>query len=196
MGGGDHCSVGGCNNDRRYPEKNVKRSHVDVLQFHSIPANEAMRNKWEEQLSHGREGFKMGKNMKVCSNHFQDAKPTFANSYPTLFLNESGKSKKSPVKRRTINKISGPLSSKKSKTTSTAARGGNHNGASHGSTEEREMTVSVQSFSFPQLTRESDVRLHTGLPGKDVFRLLFSTLLYICKLIAYICVLVLTTGLH
>ena len=86
MGGGDHCSVGGCNNNRRYPEKNVKRSRVDVLQFHSIPASEAMSHKWEE-------GFKMGKNMKVCSNHFQDAKPTFANSYPTLFLNESGYSK-------------------------------------------------------------------------------------------------------
>ena len=37
MGGGDRCSVGVCNNDRRYPEKIIVRSHISNFQFHGLP---------------------------------------------------------------------------------------------------------------------------------------------------------------
>ena len=35
MGKGDHCAVYGCNNDRRYPEKQKILSHVGMLRFYS-----------------------------------------------------------------------------------------------------------------------------------------------------------------
>jgi hypothetical protein len=40
MGGGDRCSVGVCNNDRRYPEKIIVRSHVSNFQFHGLPKDQ------------------------------------------------------------------------------------------------------------------------------------------------------------
>ena len=43
MGGGDRCSVGVCNNDRRYPEKILVRSHVSNFQFHGSPKAQKLR---------------------------------------------------------------------------------------------------------------------------------------------------------
>jgi hypothetical protein len=171
MGGGDRCCVGGCNNDRRYPERQKKRSHVSVLRFHSVPANEAMRDKWEEQVAKGRDNFTLGKSMKVCSNHFIEAEPTYAHRYPTLYLTESDSIHKSPVKRRMITKT--PIAKKMKSATSsatspsvppTAAEDGPMN------------VIALPALAFSQLTRESDVHLHTGLAGTKLFALLFNTL--------------------
>ena len=171
MGGGDHCCVGGCDNDRRYPDRQVKRSHVSYLQFHAIPTKEVMKTKWESQISKGQENFKIGKSMTVCSNHFTDAKPTTANPYPTLFLNESDNFHRSPVKRRHIMK-STPASKK-------AATTQNDDTTESGSTtlDEDPSAASLPiPFQFCHLTRESDVRVHTGLGGTDMFQLVFDTL--------------------
>ena len=100
MGKHDRCCIGGCNNDKRYPNKFVIRSHVTDLKFHITPSDTVKRQIWEKQIGKGREGFNIGASMHVCSNHFQDAKPTSANPYPTLFLTESDVKKKSPVKRK------------------------------------------------------------------------------------------------
>ena len=43
MGGGDRCSIGVCNNDRRYPEKILVRSHVSNFQFHGLPKDQKLR---------------------------------------------------------------------------------------------------------------------------------------------------------
>ena len=89
MPGGDRCTVGGCNNDRRYKEKQVVRSHVSHLQFHVLPRNEIIKNRWVKRIEKGRVDFKPGKHITVCSNHFVDAEPTSANPVPTLFMTES-----------------------------------------------------------------------------------------------------------
>ena len=39
------CCVGGCNNDSRYPEKLVVKSHVTQLKFHYFPKDGAKRAK-------------------------------------------------------------------------------------------------------------------------------------------------------
>lgn len=46
MGGGDRCSIGVCNNDRRYPEKILVRSHVSNFQFHGLPKDQKLRQIW------------------------------------------------------------------------------------------------------------------------------------------------------
>jgi hypothetical protein len=47
MGGGDRCSVGVCNNDRRYPEKIIVRSHVYNFQFHGLLKDQKLRQIWQ-----------------------------------------------------------------------------------------------------------------------------------------------------
>jgi hypothetical protein len=65
MGGGDRCSVGVCNNDRRYPEKIIVRSHVSNFQFHSLPKDQKLRQIW-----HGRQKYVEGAYVKIYSNLF------------------------------------------------------------------------------------------------------------------------------
>ena len=108
MGKHDRCCIGGCNNDKRYPN-----NFVTDLKFNITPSDTVKRQIWEKQIGKGREGFNTGASMHVCSNHFQDAKPTAANPYPTLFLTESDLKKKSQVKRKGTKKKTEPTSSKK-----------------------------------------------------------------------------------
>ena len=105
MGKHDRCCVGGCNNDRRYPDTYVIRSHVKDLQFHRVPSDLEKKHIWEKQISKGREDFNIGNSMRICSNHFVDAQPTHANPNPTLYLTESDTKKKSPVKRKARTKV-------------------------------------------------------------------------------------------
>ena len=71
------CCVGGCNNDSRYPEKLVVKSHVTQLKFHYFPKNGAKRAKWVAQISKGLVGFKVSDNkvyvptiLNVGNQHF------------------------------------------------------------------------------------------------------------------------------
>ena len=84
MGGHHRCCVDGCDrNDKRYPTKLCKRSHVK-----DFPEDERNQHLiW--QVSKGLASFKCGKQMRICSNHFLEGKPTTENSFPTLFLNVS-----------------------------------------------------------------------------------------------------------
>ena len=86
MGFGDKCCVGGCDNDRRYPEKWLIHLHVGRLSLHK--PNNQMIEAWSRQVQKGRKDFAIGKSREsvvVCSNHFQDGKPTKGNPLPTLF---------------------------------------------------------------------------------------------------------------
>ena len=162
MGKHGRCCVGGCNNDKRYSDKYVIRSHVTDLKFHIIPSDLNKRQIWEKQIGKGRKGFQIGKSMHVCSNHFQDAKPTSTNPFPTLFLTESDSKKKSPVKRK-CRKSSEPTPSKKLL-----------KGQASGCQESSALTAGT--LTFAQLTRESDVKFYTGFKSTDMFRLVFSFL--------------------
>ena len=80
------CCVGGCDNDSRYPEKGVKRSHVAELKFHYFPKDEARRKLWKKQVDKGLAGFVVTNNKVVCSSHFEFGKPTYASPIPMLFM--------------------------------------------------------------------------------------------------------------
>ncbi|CAC5411920.1 unnamed protein product [Mytilus coruscus] len=86
MGKGDRCSIGICNNDRRYPDKIVIRSHVTNFQFNGLPKDEKLRQIWHSKIHQGKKDYTENKNAKVCSNHFEDGERTFRCSFPTLFL--------------------------------------------------------------------------------------------------------------
>ena len=101
MGGGDHCCVWGCDNDRRYPEKQIIKPHVGILRFYS-PLDENDRKKWNKLLN--RWNFTAKFTSKVCSNHFSlgyRCKTTCRD--PTLYMKgyeESNKSVRPPPKTR------------------------------------------------------------------------------------------------
>ena len=91
MGGGDRCSVGVCNNDRRYPEKILVRSHVSNFQFHGFPKDQKLRQR--------RQNYIESAYVKICSN-CEDGEHTFRCSVPTLLLTKSDvNTQQSPHKR-------------------------------------------------------------------------------------------------
>jgi hypothetical protein len=55
MGGGDRCSIGVCNNDRRYPENIFVRLHVSNFQFHGLPKDKKLRQIWHDKIRQGRQ---------------------------------------------------------------------------------------------------------------------------------------------
>ena len=65
-----------------------------------IPVNEEERKTWIHVVSKAREAFDHPKNLKVCSNHFIDGKPTQSNPDPTLFLTISTNTLPTPNKER------------------------------------------------------------------------------------------------
>ena len=85
--GHDRCVVGICDNDKRYPERFIKHSHVTgKLVFHKLPADLEKRQAWINAVAKGRKDFHVPKHLFVCSNHFIAGKPTKNNPNPTLFL--------------------------------------------------------------------------------------------------------------
>ena len=59
------CCVAGCNNDTRYSDNMIKRSHVEGdLKFHYFPKDPVKRNEWIAQVSHGLFEF-------ICSDYKQ-----------------------------------------------------------------------------------------------------------------------------
>jgi hypothetical protein len=89
MGGGDRCSVGVCNNDRRYPEKILVRSHVSNFQFHGSPKAQKLRQIGHDKIRQGRQNYIESTYVKICSNHFEDGERTFRCSVPTLLKTKS-----------------------------------------------------------------------------------------------------------
>ncbi|CAB3995287.1 THAP domain-containing 11 [Paramuricea clavata] len=103
------CAVGCCDNDRRYPDLWVKRSHVETLRFHKWPKDEKAAEMWRKQVLKGRkDDFNPNPGASgtfVCSNHFPKGKQTPGNpdtDYPSMFLTLSDyQSKPSQTKRKT-----------------------------------------------------------------------------------------------
>ena len=76
MGKNDCCCVSPFNNDKCYPDKIKKRSHVMAMKRHRFPKNNKRRQELIAMISKGRENFHPGKWTYVCSNHFRDGEPT------------------------------------------------------------------------------------------------------------------------
>ena len=152
------CCVGGFDNDTRYPERIIKRGHVQELKFHHFPKDPEKRNQWVKQVSKGLVGLEASNYKTVCSNHFETGKPTFGNHVPTLYLVISDK-RVSPKKRKV------PRYRVDSGTAAATSSSGTKKRV------EEEPTVkyfAVQcsfpvrsALNFAQLTREHDVMFYT-----------------------------------
>ena len=162
------CCVGGCDNDSRYPEKIVKRGHVEgELRWHHILKDPKKREEWTEQISKGLKNFVASDNRVVCSNHFQYGKPKFASSKPTLYLVQSDKIKSSPRKQRFINKEAdeaGPCEVKLSKVEEAGVQCFMIS------------SLAYSSLTFAILSRNHDVSMFTGVPSTSAFECVFSFL--------------------
>ena len=53
-----------------------QRGHVEELIFHRFHKDEKKRARWISQVRKGLKNFEWGQETRVCSNHFQDGKPT------------------------------------------------------------------------------------------------------------------------
>lgn len=99
---GDHCAVWGCDNDRRYPEKQIILPHVGALRFYS-PLTKADLTSWGKTIM--RDKFKVTYSTKVCSNHFKAGYRHSQCRIPTLFMrgydNKETKPVRGPPKVRT-----------------------------------------------------------------------------------------------
>ena len=81
------CCVSGCNNDSRYPNRQVKRSHVKHdLKFHYFPKDPIKRIEWVKQVSGGLHNFVASDHKSVWSNHFVHGKPSSMHPAPILYL--------------------------------------------------------------------------------------------------------------
>ena len=110
MGKKDRCSVFGCNNDCRFPDKYVVKDHTiffggkpqvrfwsckDPRQFSTWTS---LLSTWTRLLS--RKRFKVNKNTKVCSNHFQFGKPVDSHPHPTYTLFLKGYDRETEITRK------------------------------------------------------------------------------------------------
>lgn len=170
--GNDRCCVGPCDNDRRYPDRQVKRKYVNTLRWHRFPVDEKRKNAWEVLISKGRANFKAGKETKVCSNHFIDGEPTIENPDPTLFLTiqdykDYEKKPQTPRRKQPAKRVA-PVCGGRSAIPSKIP-------GSHHSDEDLkcESTCHVP-MSFEQLTRECDVRFYTGFHSSETFKTIFN----------------------
>lgn len=95
---GDHCAVWGCDNDRRYPERQKILPYVGILGFYS---NKKDVLSWARAIN--RDQFKVTTSTKVCSNYFAQGYRTTECPTPTLYMKGydcESKSKRPPSKIR------------------------------------------------------------------------------------------------
>ena len=167
----NRCCVGGCDNDQRYPERVVKRSHVSKMVWHLWPKDKALSEPWKKRLAKGRENFEPGLYMSVCSNHFVDGKRTASNPVPMLFMTAFEQQTPSPKKRRKVARVD--VYNIPSTTCASLSAEWPAN------VDEIAQDNSVYpSMKFEQITRESDVRFFTGLRTMTVFKFIFDWLLF------------------
>ncbi|XP_068719633.1 uncharacterized protein [Montipora capricornis] len=70
MPGGDHCAVWGCDNDRRYPEKQKVLPHVGILRFYSLKNKKDVLS-WDRAIN--RDQFKVTTSTKATENEERKA---------------------------------------------------------------------------------------------------------------------------
>ena len=95
---GDHCAVWGCNNDRRYPEKQTILPRVGILRFYSSKSKKDVLS-WARSIN--RDHLKVTMSTKVCSNHFAQGYRTSECPTPTFYMKGydcESKSKRPPPK--------------------------------------------------------------------------------------------------
>ena len=88
MGKHDRCCVASCNNDKRYPDRQIKRGNVTQLKWHRFTKDPEKRKAWIGLIGKGLVDFQPGDWTCVCSNHFVDGEPIsmLVHPNPTLFL--------------------------------------------------------------------------------------------------------------
>ncbi|XP_046851060.1 uncharacterized protein LOC124444479 [Xenia sp. Carnegie-2017] len=173
------CAVGYCDNDKRYPDYQVKRSHVEKLVFHKWPKDQVLAEIWRKQIANSRaDDFNPKPGAQgtfVCSNHFPLGKRTPNNretDYPSVFITLSEyEQSRTPLKRK----------GRETWTTSKRPHQAYDTEDSHSSFDENpaksEASLLPVPLQFEQLTREYDVRFHTGLPSTNSFKCVFEYLL-------------------
>ena len=178
------CAIGYCDNDKRYPDLQVKRSHVQTLCFHKWPKDENHAELWRKQVLKSRKDDfnpKPGASGTfVCSNHFPMGKRTPGKpetDYPSIFLTLSDyQHQKSPKKRKTVGKTStkgAHCEPEETELEDEEMEDLDQPGSD--SSEPEEHLVSIP-FQFEQLTREFEVKLYTGIPSTEAFQSLFNHL--------------------
>ena len=172
------CCVGGCNNDSRYPDKVIKRSHVTVLKYHYFPKDPEKKNLWVSEVKKGLVDFSVSNNKVVCSNHFQYGKPTYASPYPTLYMTLRSTQKGSPCKRRKLEYKKEPAD--EDDTLPEPHAGSSKEGIADKGVQCSEHIRSTMIFS--DLTRDVDVNFFTGLQDAATFKIIFD---YLSKKGAY-----------
>ena len=87
------CCVGFCDNDKRFPNLLVVRSHLKELKFHRWPKDPNLAELWRKQVAKGRsDNFNPEPGSEgtfVRSNHFPEGTRTRHNpstDYPSVFL--------------------------------------------------------------------------------------------------------------
>ena len=129
------------------------------------------RKFWIKCVEKGRANFCPGNETTICSNHFKDAKPTTRNPFPTLYLtlaemreandpqHTAVMKRRSPMKRYTVNDADSQSVVKR-------------NAVANG--DDAPTPVEHISMRFEFLTREADVRFHTGFHSSETFKAIFN----------------------
>ena len=166
--GKDKCCVSGCQNRKGCPEEWMVRNHVEELKFHVFPPDADLRSKWEFSIRKAldKKSFTAADHKVVCSNHFEYGKPTPLSPTPSIFLTESDlKWKRSPHRRRKINRATVEVPCKRIAPNEIKE-----------SSNDSQSTFQKIPMYFGQITRESDVKLFTGIKDTATFKFLFDQL--------------------
>ena len=178
------CCVGFCDNDKRFPNLLVVRSHVKELKVHRWPKDSNLAELWRKQVAKGRsDNFNRepgSESTFVSSNHFPKGKKTRHNpsaDYPSVFLSLSDFLNKPSSKKR---KVSERLAGEENKDEVTTAEGT----VEPADNEEDDLDDLDHSdlhlrvpMRFEQISREADVKTFTGLPSTKCFKCIFDHLL-------------------
>ena len=192
------CAVGCCDNDSRYREYLVVRSHVQKLIFHKWSKDEKLAEIWRKQVRKSRsDDFNPALGAQgtfVCSNHFPLWQRTPKNpetDFPSIFLTASDCIHSVSPKKRKANRLVQQRSSFETVSTESPTQGHSDNDdewemseSDYSSSSKNDPSVTVP-MRFEQITRESDVKFFTGLPSTEAFICLFEYLLPKAKTMQY-----------
>ena len=176
MGKHDRCCVGACNNDKRYRNSVVKRSHVKELKWHKVPSNPTKKSAWIKLIGKGRACFSPGNWTYVCSNHFIDGEPTTENPNPALFLTQSEVSQSTPKKRIPIRQRNPAPEEPKPSTSNVEVV-----------PLDDDNSFILSTTIFDSVTREHDVRFYTGFTSPKIFQAVFNHLKPKALMMTYWC---------
>ena len=141
--------------------------------FHYFPKDREARHKWECMIrkSLDNANFSASDNSVVCSNHFPDRKPTLQSPFPTCCLTESDvKWKSAPIRQKKVvcEVTEPPLPSNRPVQDRMTKPSIAHY-------DETQYPTKVP-MHLSQITRESDVKMFTGIKDPETFKFLFEQL--------------------